>query len=708
MWGRRQTSITTPVAATAAPVAGALPPSAMDALLRRAVWEDLSETERSGLLQPFAGKPVSAATASGTPDGSADLQLQDWVARLVGAGFQPDAADTIRDWLEIAPPDGHLYIGGSAGQGRTSLVATLARAAMRARPTPPDYCYVPKPDALDQPQVLAVPRGTGAPFMQALTSALAQICQGWPATGGDDSENGEAAAPDRPRLVAAVLSTAEQSTPSEAKPYIASLRQAFTAMIEKGDTPPFCSDDGLAAGHVTPIVDAAFDEDGNALASGAPVVVATLAQTALKDALLRANGGVLVLQATDLGDSAALTTLFSVLRTGMLSLKAGWPAVPLRVRVALVGNGDTYQALDSASDDFGRIFRYEAWCDYDLRWTPQSEAAYAALAQGVATRHALPPFAASGVARLIEEGARRSGGLNRSRLNANLLVLHDLAVEAGRHSGAATATGGDDVEAAVQRRRAVHRSSANRVLDAILSGEEITPTAGAAVGQINGLGIYETHPVEGSFAVPIRISATASPGRDEKLVDIEAAVSAADASHVRGALTAEGYLNFRYAQERPISATVRIRFEQEHGATGGDSASAAIVFALLSALAQVPIRASVAVTGAVGQYGEMQPIGGVNTKIEGFWELCRTRRAQGEQPTPGGYGVIIPMLNGRDLMLRSEVARSIAEEGWFHVWPVATVEDGLAILTGVAAPAIHARVDERLKRFYELTRRTRG
>jgi predicted ATP-dependent protease len=145
----------------------------------------------------------------------------------------------------------------------------------------------------------------------------------------------------------------------------------------------------------------------------------------------------------------------------------------------------------------------------------------------------------------------------------------------------------------------------------------------------------------------------------------------------------------------------RVRFEQEHGTTGGDSASGALLFAILSALARVPLRYSYAITGAVGQHGELQPIGGVNTKIEGFWELCRLRRAQGEQ-AEGGYGALIPAVNARDLMLRDEVAASIANEGWFRVWPVSTVDEALTILTGMPAAEIHARVERRLQQFHDV------
>jgi predicted ATP-dependent protease len=259
----------------------------------------------------------------------------------------------------------------------------------------------------------------------------------------------------------------------------------------------------------------------------------------------------------------------------------------------------------------------------------------------------------------------------------------------------------------VERRRSQNSVTARRVREAILSGQENTPTSGSAIGQVNGLGIFEFHPSEGNFAVPIRISATVSPGGDERVLDIEREADQADADHVRGEMTVEGYLAARYGQSRIIDLVARIRFEQEHGTLGGDSASGALLFALLSALAEVPIRYSYAVTGAVGQYGELQPIGGVNTKIEGFWELCRLRRARGEQPD-GGHGVIIPAVNSRDLMLRSEVAQSIAREDWFHIWPASTVDEAMTILTGVPAAEVHSRVEKKLQRFSEIALRSRG
>ncbi|HEX6799314.1 MAG TPA: AAA family ATPase [Ktedonobacterales bacterium] len=734
---RRQNNTTataTGTGATSSAPQGAL--AGPGALLRRADWERLDVAARDQLLAPYQAPTLPAEGGGGSPDRSTDVPTQTWVARLVATGFQPEVAAIVGDWLAIAPPDGHLYVGGGPGYGRTSLVAGLAREAMRTRPAPPDLCYVPGGSALDQAELVPLPHGQGAPFMEALFGGLSRICQGWsPENSGDGSaSNGNtsdghdgnagngsapapapmpaaqaAPAPDRAQLVAASLGAVEQGAPAEAQPYLRRLRDIFGVLIASGDTPALCKGGDVPAGLI--VSDDALDDQGKPLESGAPVVVVPIAQMALPEALRRANGGVLVLQAADVvGDTWA--ALVSVLRSGQLPHKEdGWPPIPIAVRVVLVGSGDAYQALDNAGDDFARLFRYEAWCPTDLRWTPQAEAAYATLARGAATRHKLPDFAPSGVARLVEEGARRSQGLNRGRLTANLLTLHDIAVEAGRGAlarGAAN-TEGLDVDTTVQRRRTLQGVAAQRVLDTILTGQENTPTTGRCIGLINGLGIYESRPAEGSFAVPMRISATVSPGRDEKLVDIEAIASAADASHVRGALTAEGYLNYRYAQERPLNTTIRIRFEQEHGATGGDSASAAILFALLSALAQVEINASLAITGAVGQYGEVQPIGGVNTKIEGFWALCRARRTTtGEQPTGGRYGVLIPATNVRDLMLHPEVADSIEREGWFAVWPISTVDQGLALLTGVPAEQIHARVAARLQRFTAIERRARG
>jgi hypothetical protein len=727
-----------------------------DELLRRAEWERLAEADRAALLQPFQGRDVPRfGDVASEASSHADLRLQDWVAHLISMSFQPQMAAYVRAWLSDGSPDGHLYVGGFGGQGRTSLVASLARQAMARAPIPVEYCYVPDLAALDKPMVLAVPDDTGADFTNALRTGLRLLLANW---GGDsdssdsdssgDSNSSDSSGDDanadansavatdgstpasqpdsqassqpnsqpteadpaalaqqRGILVDKILDIVASVAPSDsARAYAGKLKLALQKLASNGDDLPFSADE-IPAAHVTPTPDAL---PGAPDGTGAPVVVAALGQTELSDALLRANGGVLILAASDTLDSNTWNTLSTALRNRSLLLKQGWPAIPFSAHVVMIGSNSSYAALVNNTEDFGRTFRYEIWCNYDTEWRREAEATYAALANGVSGRHGLPQFDPSGVARLVEEGARRVDGLQRSRLSTDLLLLHDLALQAGRVAKArnAPATSGQDVDNALLQRRQLQAGSAERIRYAILSGQEMTATSGAAIGQINGLGIYEVHPSEGVFAVPMRISAIVSVGKDYSLLDIERVAEQADAEHIRGLMTMEGYLANRYGQDRPVSLAARIRFEQQHGGTGGDSASAAELFALLSALAQAPIRRSVAVTGAVGQYGEIQPIGGVNTKIEGFFDVCRARLARGEQP-PGGYGVIIPAVNTRDLMLRPDVAHSIAQEGWFNIWPISWVDEGIPLLMGIPADQLHARVNERLKRFYELATQSR-
>jgi predicted ATP-dependent protease len=595
---------------------------------------------------------------------------------------------------------------------------------MAGRPAVPDYIYVPDPAALDQAYLLSLPRGSGKAFAKDIDLAMRRITSAWStdddsettsdsshnnssnANSADSSDKQEPPPPTVSQVIDQAFAQVEAGAPSSARSYLASLRVAFSELANRHADLPASYDD-----LPTWLVRAPAGSDPfKSSSTSAPVVVGSLMRDKLDDLLVRANGGVLVLAATDLiVVDGSWPSLSSALSNRSLQVKADWPAVPLTLRVALVGDGEAYSALTNAPGEFSRLFRYEVWCNDSVNWTNPSEATYAALASGVARRHGLPAFNASGVARLIEEGSRRVDGLNRTHLTTDLVLLHDLALEAGHEAArsGASETTGEHVDSALGRRRSAYLVTAARVHEAILSGQEITPTTGSAVGQVNGLGIFEFHPSEGDFAVPIRISATVSPGGEERVLDIEREADQADADHVRGEMTVEGYLAARYGKNRPVDLVARIRFEQEHGTLGGDSASGALLFALLSALAEAPIRYSYSVTGAVGQYGELQPIGGVNTKIEGFWELCRLRRARGEQPE-GGHGVIIPAVNTRDIMLRAEVARSIATEGWFHIWPASTVDEAMTLLTGLPATELHARVEKRLAEFHQIAVRSKA
>lgn len=704
MFGRRQvveaSKVQTMVGAGTAARTSAL--ATVDDLLKRAAWGSLTDAQRQSLRADFVPFPAGAVGTAAAHTVEGERARLDWEAGLVASAFQPEAAEVIRMSLGVGAPGTHLFVGGPSGVGRRNLVALLAREAMAQRPAPTEYVYVPEPSSLGDAYLLPLPAGTGADFAKAIDGTLRLITGAWDDAGKTDdnggSSAGQASAANRAQALGQVVTQAFMLVESPgfdaASAYVARLRAAFDTLARSEADLPVSYDD-------LPTWLAPVASPASSGARGAPVIVGDLTRDKLDTLLLKANGGVLILSADEVvtvGDSWPM--LNAVLSKRAFQVKDVWPLLPLTVRVAMVGDDAGYNALTTAPGDFAGLFRYEAWLHSAVPWTPQIEVAYAVLADGFAAYHGLPAFDASGVSRLIEESARRGEGLNRTYVGADLTLLRDLAVEAGYAASArgASAVTGDDLIGVVARRRTQQSTLARRVREAILTGETNTPTAGAAIGQINGLGIYEYHPDETAFAVPTRISATVSPSSDERLLDIEHEAEQADADHVRGEMTVEGYLAHRYGQDQLLRVLARIRFEQEHGTTGGDSASGAILYALLSALAQVPIYYSRAVTGAVGQYGEVQPIGGVNTKIEGFWELCRVRRAQGER-VEGGYGVIIPAVNARDLMLRDEVAQSIATEGWFSVWPVQTVDEALTLLTGVPAAEVHARVERRLQRF---------
>ena len=451
MWGRRNTQDTGASGAGARSSRASDAPralSTLDELLRHADWEGMTQSERDMLLAPVQGiQPPLFADGAALPDRDAERQLQDWVAQLVGTRFQPEVAGVVRAWIENGAPDGHLYVGGRVGQGRTSIVASLARQAMLARPIPPDYCYVPDVAAMARHALLPVPKGTGSEFGRTLSNAIGQIAQSWDSAGasadssgnppGDASAVPQDAQPTPPvipplvirlQAIAAAFDGLGAATSDAARDYLTQLRAAFEGLAATGKPLPFEGDEPPVA-HVTPSAD---DLPGAPPDMGAPVVVASLSQSELTDVLLRANGGVLVLQTVDLLDANIFSSLASALRARGLSLKAGWPLLPLSVRVVLVGTDGAYHTLQNNTEDFSRLFRYEAWCNSDVAWTRETESAYAALADGVAVRYGLPKFDSTGVGRLVEEAARRSNGLNRTRLSTNLLLLHDLAVEAAR------------------------------------------------------------------------------------------------------------------------------------------------------------------------------------------------------------------------------------------------------------------------------------
>ena len=349
--------------------------------------------------------------------------------------------------------------------------------------------------------------------------------------------------------------------------------------------------------------------------------------------------------------------------------------IPLDLRVILIGDRRLYALLSVLDPEFPELFKIQADFETDMPRNAGNAAELVELIASIARQDGLRPINAAAVARLLDEAVRYSGDATKLTLEIN--ALSDLACEADQYAGEAgrSTVQLEDVERAIDMSETRASRLRERMQEAILRETVLIDTEGDAVGQVNGLSVYSLGRTR--FGRPSRITARVRMGAG-KLIDIEREVELGGPLHSKGVLILSGYLSATYALDVPISLHASIVFEQSYGGVDGDSASAAELFGLLSALSGLPIRQSFAVTGSVNQRGQMQAIGGVNEKIEGFFDICRGRGLTGDQ------GVLIPAANVEHLMLRPDVVEAVREQK-FHVIPVATIDEGIAVLTGNAA-----------------------
>ncbi len=349
--------------------------------------------------------------------------------------------------------------------------------------------------------------------------------------------------------------------------------------------------------------------------------------------------------------------------------------IPLDVKVVLVGPPLLYYLLARLDPDFSELFKVAADFEEEIPRTDENTLLYARLITTLLRREGLRHFDRDAVAAVIERSARLAA--DQEKLSARLQGIDDLLREADYIAGLAgrSIVTAADVRGAVGAR--IRRSDRlrERALEEIRRGTILIDTQGAKVGQINGLSAIELG--EFAFGRPVRITARVWMGRGE-VVDIEREVELGGPLHSKGVLILSGFLGARYAADRPLSLSASLVFEQSYGAIEGDSASSAELYALLSALSGAPIRQDLSVTGSVNQHGQVQPIGGVNEKIEGFFDLCAARTLSGEQ------GVLIPASNVKHLMLRQDVIEAVAA-GTFRIYAIETIDQGIEILTGVRA-----------------------
>jgi lon-related putative ATP-dependent protease len=374
--------------------------------------------------------------------------------------------------------------------------------------------------------------------------------------------------------------------------------------------------------------------------------------------------------------------------------------IPLDVKVVMLGPPPVYYLLSTIDDDFKELFKIAADFDDRIERTPETSLLYARFIAAVVRREKLLPLDRDAVARVIERASRLVG--DADRLSTGLREIVDLLQEADQ----LTASAGKDVVTAAEVQRAIDAQfrRGDRVYRRLQ--EEIgrrtirVETDGAVIGQVNGLSVITLGGL--TFGNPSRITAQIRLGRGE-VVDIEREVELGGPLHSKGVLILGGFLGGRFGKMRPLSLNASLVFEQSYGGVDGDSASAAELFALLSSLADAPINQSFAVTGSVDQHGRIQAIGGVNEKIEGFFDACRITGFTGYQ------GVIIPASNVKHLMLRQDIVAAAAEER-FRIFPIETVDQGLTLLTGLPtgeadgdgnypAGTLNHRIAARLDRF---------
>jgi lon-related putative ATP-dependent protease len=416
-------------------------------------------------------------------------------------------------------------------------------------------------------------------------------------------------------------------------------------------------------------------------------------------ALHKANGGFLVLEARDVllkpysWDALKRTLKTGEIRVEDVAQQMGFATtatldpepIPFKAKIVLIGEPYIYYLLFTQDPDFQELFKVKADFDTVVHRTPANEQLYARFVGHICHLKDLASFSPEGVARVIEHCSRLVE--DQRKMTTRFLDVVDLVSEAsywaqlGRQSRRKALVKREHVQKAIDQR--IYRSNRveERVREMIADATVMVDTRGAVVGQINGLSVSSIG--DYAFGRPSRITATHRLGEGE-LIDIEREVDMGGPIHSKGVLILAGYLGAKYASDRPLSLSARLVFEQSYSGVEGDSASSAELYSLLSSLSGVPIQQRFAVTGSVNQRGQVQAIGGVNEKIEGYFAVCQALGLKGDE------GVLIPKANVRNLMLSDRV-RDAVGKGRFHIFPISTIDEGITVLTGTPAGTLGAK-----------------
>lgn len=399
--------------------------------------------------------------------------------------------------------------------------------------------------------------------------------------------------------------------------------------------------------------------------------------------LLKADGGYLIVNALDiLRRPMVWDQLKRVLKTEELivqqpesyfqlaPLAIKPEPIKLSVKVIMVGPSWLYHLLYNYEEDFAKTFKVLSDFDTTMSLSADSVKQYAQVLRAVCERGKLKPFEQDGLVAMVEHGIEEAG--QRDRISTRFAYITDVLREANYWAEQKNAKkiGRAHVEAAIKAKRERHRLTEEHIQRLIDEGIILIDSKGKRVGQINALSVYSMGHI--SFGKPSRVTATTSVGKGG-VINVEREAKLSGPIHDKGVMILSGYLRHKYAQREPLNLTASICFEQSYGGIDGDSASSTEIYAILSSLSNVPIRQDLAVTGSVNQLGDIQPIGGANEKIEGFFDVCKSQGLTGKQ------GVVIPVQNERHLMLRKDVTEAV-KAGRFHVYSVSTIDEGIELL----------------------------
>ena len=437
----------------------------------------------------------------------------------------------------------------------------------------------------------------------------------------------------------------------------------------------------------------------------------------------KANGGYLVLYDRDvLGNGGVWEALQRVIKNRELRIEEpgaffGWvppqglrpEPIPTDTKIIMIGDPYLYRTLATLDPDFRETFKVKADFNFEIDRSQENIVAFACFISDYCNREGLRHLDTSGVARVIEHCARLVE--DQEKLSTRFSDMVDLLIESDFWAGKENAelVSEKHVERAIVEKTFRLNLVEKRLQELIAEGTVLVDVEGSVVGQVNGLAVYQMG--DFSFGKPSRITARTFMGRGG-IINIERESKLSGKTHDKGVLILGGFLGGKYAQQQPLSLSSSVCFEQSYDGVDGDSASSTELYAILSSLAEIPIRQGIAVTGSVNQKGEIQAIGGINYKIEGFFDVCRLKGLTGEQ------GVMIPRANLRNLMLSSDVVSAV-KEGHLHIYAVDTIDEGLEVLTGVPAgqrqddghypqETVNDRVQRRLVHYAEQQKRLTG